>query len=135
MSMVVRRVPPTIWPQSKHIAKRFYPIPLLRERLVPIPRSRKINFARDLQDRLGILALLALYAPFRICKLLIPLVDGETDPVSGHHLESITYRISNLSLRNAEAFYIFGKHLIFNELRTLNSSSRKKRLASRIVES
>jgi hypothetical protein len=54
--------------------------------------NRKTNFARDLQERLGILALLALYAPFRIFKLLIPLADGETDPVSGHHLESITYK-------------------------------------------
>jgi hypothetical protein len=52
-----------------------------------------VNFARDLQERLGILALLALSARFRICKLLIPLVDGETDPVSGLHLES-TYKIN-----------------------------------------
>jgi hypothetical protein len=42
-------------------------------------------FARDLQDRLGILALCALFAPFRICKLLILLASRETDPVSGHH--------------------------------------------------
>jgi hypothetical protein len=58
--------------------------------LVSHSRIGKINFARDLQERLGILALLELYEPFKICKLLIPLVDGETDPVSGHHLESIT---------------------------------------------
>jgi hypothetical protein len=32
-------------------------------------RESKDNFARDLQDGLGILALLALSAPFRICKL------------------------------------------------------------------
>lgn len=42
-------------------------------------------FARDLQERLGILALLALPAPFRICKLQIPLPARETAPVSGHH--------------------------------------------------
>jgi hypothetical protein len=29
-----------------------------------------------------------LSAPFRICKLQIPLARGETDPVSGHHIES-----------------------------------------------
>ena len=45
----------------------------------------QINFARDLQDRLGILALLELPAPFRICKLQIPLATRETDPVSGYH--------------------------------------------------
>jgi hypothetical protein len=43
------------------------------------------KFARDLQERLGILALLALSAPFRMCKLQILLVARETDPVSGHH--------------------------------------------------
>ena len=41
-------------------------------------------FARDLQDRLGILALLALLAPFRMCNLLIPFVVWRFDPVSGH---------------------------------------------------
>jgi hypothetical protein len=49
-------------------------------------RESEINFARDLQDRLGILALLAVSAPFRICKLQIPLAGRETDPVSGHHI-------------------------------------------------
>jgi hypothetical protein len=39
-----------------------------------------MNFARDLQERLGILALFALSAPFRICKLQIPLAARETDP-------------------------------------------------------
>jgi len=53
----------------------------------PKERSR-INFARDLQERLGILALLALPAPFRICKLQILLATRETDPVSGHHILS-----------------------------------------------
>ena len=51
------------------------------------------KFARDLQDRLGILALLALSAPFRICKLQILLATRETDPVSGHHLGSMTYEV------------------------------------------
>jgi hypothetical protein len=37
--------------------------------------DRKKKFARDLQERLGILALLALSA-------------RETDPVSGHHILS-----------------------------------------------
>src|SRR3984885_4437053 len=42
---------------------------------------QKINLARDLQERLGILALLALPAPFRICKLQISLTTRRTDPV------------------------------------------------------
>ena len=46
---------------------------------------KRMNFARDLQERLGILALLALSAPFRICKFQILLAARETDPVSGHH--------------------------------------------------
>jgi hypothetical protein len=41
-------------------------------------RERKNKFARDLQDRLGILALLALSAPFRMCNLHIPLATRET---------------------------------------------------------
>ncbi len=49
------------------------------------------DFARDLHERLGILGLLALSAPFRICKLQIPLLAAETGPVSGNHSESITY--------------------------------------------
>jgi len=61
----------------------------LRRSLSPHSLKQKINFARDLQDRLGILALLALPAPFRICKLQIPLATRETDPVSGHHLASV----------------------------------------------
>ena len=65
---------------------------VLRHLLVPIPENQRLVFARDLQDRLGILTLLALSAPFRICKLQIPLVDRETDPVSGHHLESMAYK-------------------------------------------
>src|ERR1700723_3270098 len=46
------------------------------------------DFARDLQERLGILALLAFSAPCRICKLQIPLAARETDPVSGHRILS-----------------------------------------------
>jgi hypothetical protein len=82
-------LPPTMWPQSKHIAKRLYPFPASLP-LSSHSENQKINFARDLQERLGILALLALPAPFRICKLQIPLAARETDPVSGHHLESIS---------------------------------------------
>jgi hypothetical protein len=52
------------------------------------------QFARDLQERLVILGLFALSAPFRICKLQILLAGRETDPVSGHHLESITYKMA-----------------------------------------
>jgi hypothetical protein len=37
----------------------------------------------------SILALLALSAPFRICKLQILLAARETDPVSGHHFQSL----------------------------------------------
>jgi hypothetical protein len=59
---------------------------------IAISANTKMNFARDLQKRLGILALLALSAPFRICKLQISLAGRETDPVSGHHLESILTR-------------------------------------------
>ena len=55
------------------------------ERNGPASRGTLIIFARDLQERLGILALLALPAPFRICKLQILLAARETDPVSGHH--------------------------------------------------
>ena len=73
-------------------------IPLIRYLLVPILRNQKMNFARDLRERLGILALLALSAPFRICKLQILLATRETDPVSSHHLESITYEDQNESL-------------------------------------
>jgi hypothetical protein len=59
----------------------------MRKQHMHCPYSRtQINFARDLQDRLGILALLSLSAPFRICKLQIPLARRETDPVSGHHI-------------------------------------------------
>jgi hypothetical protein len=46
------------------------------------------KFARDLQEQSGILALLALLATFRICKLQISLAGRETDPVSGHHILS-----------------------------------------------
>src|ERR1035437_7753435 len=48
--------------------------------------SLQCKFARDLQERLGILALFALLSPFRMCKLQIPLAERETDPVSGHHI-------------------------------------------------
>jgi hypothetical protein len=60
------------------------PVSYLFRHPFPIATLAKaeINFARDLQDRLGILALLALSAPFRICKLHIPLASRETDPVS-----------------------------------------------------
>jgi hypothetical protein len=58
-----------------------------RDTTVPLRHITNASFARDLQDRLGILSLLALSAPFRICKLQIPLAMQETDPVSGHHLE------------------------------------------------
>jgi hypothetical protein len=44
-----------------------------------------VIFARDLQERFGVLALLALPAPFRIFNLQIPLAARETDPVSGYH--------------------------------------------------
>jgi hypothetical protein len=59
-----------------------------------------MNFARDLQERLGILALLAFPAPFRICKLQIPLVARETDPVSGHH-----FIINNLDKPDIRSVY------------------------------
>jgi hypothetical protein len=74
-----------------------------------------LQFARDLQDRLGILALLALSAPFRICKLQIPLAEGETDPVSGHHLDSIAYK-KQPKPPSLKAFFISNKHFIFSNL-------------------
>jgi hypothetical protein len=43
-------------------------------------RTGKVDFARDLQESLSILALFALSAPFRICNLQIPLARRETDP-------------------------------------------------------
>ena len=52
--------------------------------------ARRDNFARDLQERLGILALFALLSSFRMCNLLILLVAQETDPVSGHHILTCT---------------------------------------------
>jgi hypothetical protein len=58
--------------------------------------DRRRDFARDLQERLGILALLALSAPFRFCNLQILLAKRETDPVSGHH-----FQINNLGERRA----------------------------------
>jgi hypothetical protein len=58
---------------------------LVDQRSATRPFWPKDKFARDLQDRLGILALLALSAPFGICKLQILLAGRETDPVSGHH--------------------------------------------------
>ena len=49
-----------------------------RSHSLPQICKHKIDFARDLQDQLSILALLALSAPFRICKLQILLVTRET---------------------------------------------------------
>jgi hypothetical protein len=79
---------------SANVERVTNPLPPFRPNAtlpLAIFANTEINFARDLQDRLGILALLALSAPFRICKLQIPLVRRETDPVSGHHLESMIY--------------------------------------------
>jgi hypothetical protein len=78
--------------------------------------NTEINFARDLQDHLGILALLALSAPFRICKLQIPLVRRETDPASGYHLESITYKSIDRSLLFRRLLCILSKYRIFNNM-------------------
>jgi hypothetical protein len=72
-------VPPKMLPQSKHIAKRLYPFPASLP-LGSHSANQKSNFARDLQERLGILALLALPAPFRICKLQILLATGRPIP-------------------------------------------------------
>ena len=93
---------------------------------LPISYDRKINFARDLQERLGILALLALYAPFRICKLHIPLLNRETDPVSGHHLESLTFKSISPKPPSTGGFRIFAKHFIFSALRRSDTVGRKE---------
>jgi hypothetical protein len=55
--------------------------PLATRATIPLPTfaNTNLNFARDLQELLGILALLTLSAPFRICKLHIPLATRETD--------------------------------------------------------
>jgi hypothetical protein len=74
------------------------------------------QFCKSLQKRFGILALSSLSAPFRICKLLIKLTDGETDPISGHHLESISYRLSIISPPNLEALPFYGNYFSFNYL-------------------
>jgi hypothetical protein len=41
ISRVVRRVPPTMWPQSKHIAKTALSIPCFVTFLVPIPKIKR----------------------------------------------------------------------------------------------
>jgi hypothetical protein len=90
---------------SKNHAFGTLPEPPLR--WLPDPPSRaphcehETNFARDLQERLGILALLALPAPFRICKLQIPFAARETDPVSGHHkINNLQARQTAITFRN-----------------------------------
>jgi hypothetical protein len=45
-----------------------------------------ISNSRDLQKRLDILA---LSAPFRICRLQILLAERETDSISGYHLQIV----------------------------------------------
>jgi IS66 Orf2 like protein len=75
ISRVVRRMPSMMWPQSKHIAKRLHPFPAS----LPLGSQSEIqkkNFARDLQEHLGILELLALPAPFRICKVTDSISDA-----------------------------------------------------------
>jgi hypothetical protein len=89
-------------------------------------RTQEMNFARDLQERLGILALLALSAPFRICKLQIPLAAAETDPVSGHHIESTTYEINQKPSSTPEASGISCNSFIFSKIWDSDSSGRKK---------
>ena len=72
---------------------------------------------------MGILALLELYAPFGICKLQILLAVRETDPVSGHHLESITYKMQPKPPDLTEAFLI---PICFQFLISGTSDGRKK---------
>jgi hypothetical protein len=69
---LVRWIEDTAW--------RFYPEVRQTE-----SQSRETVSATDLQDRLGILALLAVSAPFGFCKLMILLAVRETNPASGHH--------------------------------------------------
>jgi hypothetical protein len=73
------------------------------DRLGPVglPGDSESLFARDLQERLGILALCALSAPFRMCNLLIPLATRETDPVSGHHLPIPAHLIQSQMANNS----------------------------------
>ena len=53
-------------------------------------RSRPSESGEILQEICkSTLALLALSAPFRICKLQILLAARVTDPVSGHHFQSL----------------------------------------------
>jgi hypothetical protein len=89
-------------------------------------QSSPTKFARDLQERLGILALLVLPAPFRICKLQIPLAARETDPASGHHLESITY-MAWTRLSTDRSFLAFQVTYLFSiTYWQLTHASRKK---------
>jgi hypothetical protein len=104
-----------MWPQSKHIAKRLYPFPASLP-LGSHSENQKMNFARDLQERLGILALLALPALFRICKLQIPLATRETDPVSGHHLESTTYKRPIISLPFGRLSRVLAKYHVLKNM-------------------
>ena len=92
MSRVARRVPQR-YGLSQNTSRNRSIHPTASRPLGSHSEKQKINFARDLQDRLGILALLALSAPFRICKLQILLATRETDPVSGHHLKSTSYKM------------------------------------------
>jgi hypothetical protein len=64
--------------------------PLAMFRAFVVVTSNPRNLQEICKSVLGILALLTLSASFRICKLQILLAARETDPVSGHHLESIT---------------------------------------------
>jgi hypothetical protein len=73
-------------------------------------------FARDLQDRLGILALLALSAPFRICKLQIPLARRETDPVSGHHISNQLENSSKNRTRSLPAIGLLTEFFIMYQV-------------------
>ena len=54
--------------------------------------GRELNFASKLKAQAGILALFRFASLFGMCKLQILKGRKDSDPVSGHHLESIAYR-------------------------------------------
>jgi hypothetical protein len=67
---------------------------LMKQYLPFVKFAEQDKFARDLQDRLGILALLALSAPFRICRLQIPS-SGERDRSRLWPIESTSYIVQS----------------------------------------
>ncbi len=54
-------------------------------------RRSNPGFCKQIESTTGIPSLSPLSSSFRMRKLQVPLGKRDSDPVSGHHLESITY--------------------------------------------